>query len=277
MLTDNDIRTHGWPSLLGADEPAPLAVLNATSAVPVLLLCDHASRRFPHTLDDLGLAQPVRDSHLAIDIGAEAVTRKLAGSLAATAVLARYSRLVIDCNRAIDDPEAFLEFSDGMAIPGNHDLTAEQKQTRADSIYHPYHHAVQEQIQRLATRGTPPAIFAMHSFTPVFEGAPRPWEVGILWDGDERIAAPLLDFLRDAHVVVGDNKPYIGTGSRNYTLNRHARSNGLPNVAIEVRQDLIDHDAGVDQIATLLHDFIESMPAMAHSAAANTAPGTGCG
>lgn len=264
MPTDDDLPAHASASLLQADEPAPFTLLNDESDRPVLLLCDHASRRFPRAVRDLGLDQTVRGSHLAVDIGAAAVSRHLAASLSATTVLAGYSRLVVDCNRGVDDPETFLQFSDGMRIPGNHGLTEAQKKARVEALYQPYHQAVHEQVERLGVDATP-AILAMHSFTPVFEGAPRPWEIGVLWDRDDRIAAPLMDALREAKFVVGDNKPYVGTGSRNYTLNRHARAAGLPNVAIEVRQDLIDHAAGVERIASALHDFIVSMPASVDS------------
>lgn len=271
MRTDDTIQTDKAPSLLDADEPSPFSVLNAGSRVPVLLLCDHAADRIPRSLGDLGLDRAARNSHLAVDIGAGAVTRKLAASLSATAVLASYSRLVVDCNRDIDNPEAFLAFSDGVTIPGNRGLSETQKRLRTAHIARPYHDTVDAQIKRLWALDRSPAVYAIHSFTPVFENTARPWEIGVLWDGDERLAVPMINALRRARFVVGDNEPYAGTGPRNFTLNRHARRVGLPNVAIEIRQDLIDHDNGINRIVSLLHDIIASMPAFADPNGAGTA------
>lgn len=269
----HDIRSRDLPALLGADEPAPFTVLNADSGVPILLVCDHASSRFPRAVGDLGVAPPVRRSHLAVDIGAEALTRTLASRLAATAVLARYSRLVIDCNRDPADAEAFLEFNDGTSIPGNRGLAAAHKRSRVEHIFRPYHQAVAEQIARLSALGTPPALFAMHSFTPVFEGLSRPWQIGVLWDEDERIAAPLIDALRRTQLMVGDNEPYTGKGPRNFTIDRHARAAGLPYVGIEVRNDLIDDDAGVDRVAAVFHDIVEALPTSVYAAANSAVAG----
>src|SRR5690606_26389481 len=175
--------TAGQPAvteLLAADEPAPFSILNPSAGKPLLLVCDHASRVFPRALGDLGLDPLARRFHLALDIGAGPLTEKLSESLAATAVLAGYSRLIVDCNRDLLDPGAFLEFGDGIVIPGNRNLQQEQKAARADAFYWPYHRAIDREIKRLAGRGRSPAVIAIHSFTPVLDGISRPWEFGIM-------------------------------------------------------------------------------------------------
>src|SRR5690606_10902244 len=179
-------------ALLAADEPAPFSVMNPRSERPVLLVCDHASRRFPRALGDLGLDPLARRSHLALDIGAEALATGLARRLEATAVLAGYSRLVVDCNRELLDPGAFLEFGDGVVVPGNRNLDAAHKEARAEAIYWPYHHAIDAEIKRLSGVSRAPAVIAIHSFTPVLDGISRPWEIGVLWDADRRISDILL-------------------------------------------------------------------------------------
>ena len=136
-------------SILAADEPAPFVVLNPDATLPILLVCDHASNRFPASLGTMGLDPFARRCHLAVDIGAGALTRALAERLGATSVLCRYSRLIVDCNRQLMDPGAFLEYGDGVVVPGNKNLHREDKEARANAIYWPYHNAVEAEIERL--------------------------------------------------------------------------------------------------------------------------------
>ena len=250
----------GVTELLAADEPAPFSILNPSSEKPLLLVCDHASRVFPRALGDLGLDPLARRCHLALDIGAGPLTTKLSESLGATAVLAEYSRLVVDCNRDLLDPGAFLEFGDGIVIPGNRNLRPEQKSARAESIYWPYHRAIDAEIRRLTGERLSPAMIAIHSFTPVLDGISRPWEFGILWDADSRIADILMRKLADSGFVVGDNEPYSGRAPQDFTVDNHAEAAGLPHAGIEVRQDLIADDAGVARIAGMLHEIIDNLP-----------------
>lgn len=246
--------------LLSADEPGPFKVLNPLSKIPVLLVCDHASCRFPKSLGDMGLDPFARRCHLAVDIGARALTENLAASLGVTAVLARYSRLVIDCNRELLDPSAFLEFGDGVVIPGNRNLHPADKQLRAEALYWPYHRAVDEQTQRLRMAGSSPAFIAVHSFTPVLNGETRPMHMGVLWDKDRSLRDIFLEEFSAAGYLVGDNEPYSGKAPQDFTTDFHAEKIDLPHIGIEIRQDLIDDDAGVEEIAKVMHDIIESIP-----------------
>ena len=122
-------------SLLTPDEPAPFVILNSDAILPVLLVCDHASNRFPRSLGTMGLDYLDRVSHIALDIGANAVAETLADNLGATAVLCQYSRLIVDCNRELIDDSAFLECSNGVDVPGNNDLQENEKEKRASEIY----------------------------------------------------------------------------------------------------------------------------------------------
>lgn len=247
--------------LLADDEPAPFTVMNGDSSLPILLVCDHASRRFPASLGSMGLDPVARRCHLALDIGAGALTRRLAKALRATAVLCRYSRLVVDCNRELMDPSAFLEYGDGVVIPGNRNLHADQKNLRADAIYWPYHHAVGAQVGRLDALARRPVFISVHSFTPVLNGEARAWEMGVLWDADRATAELLLHDLRAAGFHVGDNEPYSGKAPQDFTIDHHAEAIGLPHVGIEIRQDLIADERGVEKICALLRTVIGSLPA----------------
>lgn len=260
-MPQDEINIAGNEAVLAPDEPAPFVVLNPGSTEPVLLVCDHASSRLPRAVGDLGLDPAARQSHLAEDIGAGDLARRLAETLSATAVLAGYSRLVVDLNRDLLDADAFLEFGDGVAIPGNRNLSPAERAARADALYLPYHAAIREQVRRLSAAVGVPAIVAIHSFTPVLNGVSRPWEIGILWDADRRIARLLLEGLRADGFVVGDNEPYSGKAPQDFTVDHHAEAARLPHAGIEVRQDLIDHPEGVDRVATSLHRIIGTLPA----------------
>lgn len=247
-------------NLITSEEPGPFKILNPLADTPLLLVCDHASCRFPKSLNALGLDPFARRCHLAVDIGAGALTESLAESVGVTAVLAQYSRLVVDCNRELMDPGAFLEFSDGVLVPGNRNLHRAQKELRAESLYRPYHKAIDEQIQRLQAAGPPPAFIAVHSFTPVMNGEARPWQMGVLWDTDTRLRDIFIEGFTAAGYLVGDNEPYSGKAPQDYTIDNHAEKIGLPHVGIEIRQDLIANENGVEKIAVLMHDIVNSIP-----------------
>ena len=261
MSAEGTDTNNSTQRLLADDEPVPFVIMNGESTLPILLVCDHASRRIPAVLGTMGLDPFARRCHLALDIGAGALTEGLAGRLSATAVLGQYSRLVVDCNRLLMDPSAFLEFGDGIVVPGNRNLHPEDKKARADEIYWPYHNAVESQVERLSAAERPPIFVAVHSFTPVLNGESRSWEIGVLWDTDRVTAEILLHDLRAAGFQVGDNEPYSGKAPHDFTVDHHAESIGLPHVGLEIRQDLIDDERGVAEICEILQRVIASLPA----------------
>jgi predicted N-formylglutamate amidohydrolase len=239
--------------LIGRDDPAPFVVLEEHGTAPVLVVCDHASRAIPRALDRLGLPELPSWQHVAWDIGAGELARGLAHALDAPAVLAGYSRLVVDCNRRPDDPEAFRTESDGWAIPGNQGLDEYQRRVRLSSFFDPYHECIAAMLGGFRARGVVPLLVAVHSFAPRLGGQDRPWHVGVLWDHDEPNARRLLDGLcAEKDLVVGDNEPYSGKHPANYTIDHHAKTRRLPHLCIEVRQDLIDSPAGVERWVRLL-------------------------
>ena len=247
-------------NLLNAGEPAPYRIINPLAESPTLLVCDHASCRFPAALGDMGLDPFARRCHLALDIGAGALTERLSESLGVTAVLAQYSRLVVDCNRQLLDPSAFLVFGDGIFVPGNNNLGDAEKKRRSEAIYWPYHEAISNQVLRLRSIGPPPLFVSIHSFTPVLNGVYRSVEMGVLWDADEEVARIVIDELRSAGYKVGDNEPYSGKAPQDFTVDHHAEGDGLRHAAIEIRQDLIDDDQGVDEVAAVLHRVFDLIP-----------------
>ena len=242
--------------------PAVFETVNGADDATMLLVCDHASAAIPSGLGDLGLAAADRFCHVAWDIGAAEVTRRLAARLGSPAVLAGSSRLVIDCNRQPGDPSSIPAVSCGVAVPGNHAVDEAEARRRAENWFWPYHTEIGNRIGRLWRGGGAPAVVAIHSFTPrIRGGGARPWHVGVLWNRDPRMAAPILAALATRPgLVVGDNQPYSGR-EINYTLDTHAGAAGLPNLSFEIRQDLVADAAGCDAWADILAGVL--MPVLA--------------
>lgn len=232
---------------IGPDDPPPFEVVNLEGKAPVLLTCDHASAAIPRALRRLGLEESVLSRHIAWDIGAGEMARALARRLDALAVLSGYSRLLIDCNRSLASPTAIATEADGVPIPGNANLAPDERRMRAEAFYWPYHNAIADRLADFNRRGVSPAVLSVHSFTPVLGGFERPWQIGVLWDEDPRIAKPLMAILKDRHgVAIGDNQPYAGRDNYGYTMEHHVVKAGLPQVLVEIRQDLIDTRHGVE-------------------------------
>ncbi|MGF1640989.1 MAG: N-formylglutamate amidohydrolase [Rhodospirillales bacterium] len=252
------------PSLIGPDDPPLYEVFNADATAPILLVCDHASRAIPAAMGDLGLEDEVLSRHIAYDIGAAALTRLLAERIGAPAVLAGYSRLLIDCNRQPGDPQSIPEESDGIVIPGNTGLGPAEQEARAKCFHWPYHHAIDEAFARLRRAGREPLLLSVHTFTPTLGGQDRFWDVGILWNRDPRFAVPLIELLRRHEgLTVGDNEPYSGKEIA-YTINLHAGAAGLANAAVEVRQDHCETQAELIWWADILGDALQRIIGMDH-------------
>ncbi|MDJ0778999.1 MAG: N-formylglutamate amidohydrolase [Gammaproteobacteria bacterium] len=246
------------PPLLGADEPPACEIINETGQASLLLVCDHASNRIPAALDNLGLGADALEQHIAYDIGARKLTCHLSQHLDAPAVLACYSRLVVDLNRSLEDPSVMPEVSDETVVPGNQGLSAAQRAARVRGLYTPYRKAIDGMLHGFRERGLAPAFVAIHSFTPEMAGFARPWHIGILWDKDPRIPVPLMEHLRARAegFNIGDNEPYSGKHPADYTIDHHAEASGIPHVSIEIRQDLVDTEEGAEVWATILHEAL---------------------
>ncbi|MEH6471658.1 MAG: N-formylglutamate amidohydrolase [Halopseudomonas sp.] len=234
--------------LLTVNDPPACTVLNPSSSTPLLLICDHASNYIPPHLKRLGLTPSQLEQHIAWDQGSADLVQLMSDQLGCRAVLANYSRLLIDVNRNPDLNESSLipEQSDDHAIPGNQQLSDNQRRERVLRISSLYHQEIERQLDALTAYTPAPMLFSIHTFTPRMQASdtPRPWHAGILWNQDPRIAKPLMAFLdRHEHLVIGDNEPYSGKEFA-YSINRHGHDRGFPNCAIEIRQDLLqNHDA----------------------------------
>jgi predicted N-formylglutamate amidohydrolase len=252
-------RAAGSGSLLAREDPPPIERIAPSGDCALVLVCDHAGRAVPRALGNLGLSRAALDDHIGWDIGAGAVTRALAARFGAAAVLGGYSRLVVDLNRNLADPSAFARISDGVLIPGNLGMSDAMRAARIDALFRPYHDAVRAAIDRHIDGVRRPVLVSIHSFTPRQNGVARPWQVGVLWDKDPRLALPLMWALRaDGDIVVGDNEPYSGRHPADFTIDHHAEPLGLAHASIEIRQDLIADARGQKRWAGRIADALEA-------------------
>ena len=240
--------------LLRAGDPPAVTTLREASVSPFVLASDHAGRAIPASLGDLGVSASDLVRHIAWDIGIAGTGLRLSEALDAPLVAQSYSRLVIDCNRRPGHPSSIPSVSDGTAIPANRDLPDWQRPAREGEIFAPYHARLAGLLERRMMLGLPTVLVALHSFTPRLGrpdrpapggSAPRPWHVGLLHNHQPRFALILRDLLRDeGDLVVGDNEPYQLSDEDDYTVPVHGEQRGLPQVEIEIRQDLIGDAAG---------------------------------
>lgn len=241
-------------------DDAPFVFLPGNQAGGLLIIADHASNRVPPPYGDLGLPPAEFERHIAYDIGTEWLVHRLAALTGAPALLTRFSRLLIDANRGEDDPTLVMRLSDGAVVPGNARVDAIERKRRIERFHRPYHRAIANQIDRMSATGLAPVILSIHSFTPAWKGVPRPWDMAILWDRDDRLVSPSLAAFRARGLVVGDNEPYDGA-LRNDTLYHHGTARGLAHLLIEVRQDHIADEAGASHWAQTIFDVV--MPLVA--------------
>jgi predicted N-formylglutamate amidohydrolase len=228
-------------------EEAPAILVNGDGRSPYVLICEHASNRLPRTLGMLGLPQSELVRHIAWDLGAEQVARRLSRLMDAPLMLQRYSRLAYDCNRPPDAADAMPEISETTDIPGNRNLSPAAKLARIREIYRPFHGAITDLLDGRAAAGVRSLVVSIHSFTPVYKGERRTVELGILHDQDARLSRKLITSFPGVDARL--NEPYGPTDGVLHTLTLHAAPRQLRRVMIEMRNDLIADGRGQDEWA----------------------------
>jgi predicted N-formylglutamate amidohydrolase len=235
----------GNESLLGPDEPPAFQIVREHGRSAYFLTCDHGGNLLPRALGTLGLSPLDLQRHIAWDIGAAALARRLADALDAFLIVQTYSRLVIDCNRPLHSPCSVTPLSELTPIPGNQHVSTAEADARRRQIFQPYHDRISAELDARDALGRPTILVAVHSFTPEFKGESRPWHVGILYNRDARLARILLKFFRDeSGLVVGDNQPYSAGDESDYAVPIHGERRSIPHVELEVRQDLLADEYG---------------------------------
>jgi predicted N-formylglutamate amidohydrolase len=229
-------------------------VTNAGGGSPFVLVCDHAAHFIPPPYGDMGLTADERLSHIAWDPGALEVSRGLSQRLDAPLVASGISRLVIDANRDVDSPALFWTLSEATRIAANENLPAAERRHRIDTYYRPYHAAIDRLLARRQDAGRETILVCIHSFTPVFLGVARPWEIGLIHGQDERFTRDLQAALATATpgLTIGWNEPYAARNGVTFTLEHHGDARGIEATMIEIRNDEIGEPAGVARWADRL-------------------------
>lgn len=240
-------------TILAPADPPAFTVVNENGAAPFVLIVDHAGKRFPRQLGQLGLADADCARHIAWDIGAAALADKIGEALDAIVIRQNYSRLIIDCNRTPLTATSIADVSELTPVPGNRGLSGAHKLARRREIFDPYHNRIVLELDRRRAAAERTALISVHSFTPVYKGMARPWHVGVLYNRDARLAHVLLELLRaESGLVVGDNQPYSVSDKSDYAIPVHGEKRAILHVELEIRQDLITADAGQRKWAALL-------------------------
>ena len=231
--------------LLSPGEPPPFVEIGRERRSAFVIAVDHASARIPQRLGTLGLPPAELERHIAWDIGAYEVARRVAAALDAALVATSYSRLVIDCNRDPRTPSSIPIVAESIEVPGNKDLSEEAVSARRTQIFQPYHDCLRQLLDERQRAGRATILVAQHSMTDVFKGVRRAMHAAVLYNRDRRFAGLVLDILRrEPSLTVADNEPYFVSDETDYTIPRHGEARGLPHVEIEIRQDLILREAG---------------------------------
>ncbi len=236
---------------------SPFRQIGTPTSGGIVCVVDHASNAVPADID-LQIPERLLHEHIAVDIGTEAIAEVLARNHAIPAHIAAVSRLVCDLNREEVALGLVPEASDGHPIPGN---VGADREARLDRFHRPYHTALAEWLENTQ----PKLILSLHSFTPRLEtsDAARPWQVGVLYNADDRAARIAIPLLAAEGLTVGDNLPYSGR-DLNYTMNRHAEGAGRAYLGIELRQDLVQTPAEQSRWAAILADIAQRVASALH-------------
>ncbi len=263
--------------ILGPDKPPADEDGRPEGNSDFFIVCDHAGNPIPRRLGTLGLAPLHLARHIAWDVGSPGLSRRLSGLLDATVVTQTYSRLVIDCNRALTRPDSIAIVSEATQSPGNLNLDPAEAEGRAHVIVSPYHGAIANALDARDGAGRHSVLIAMHSFTPVYHGVSRPWHIGLLYNRDARLA----DFLKtlmaeDPALCISDNQPYAISDESDYTIPVHGEQRGIPHVEIEMRHDLMEIAHGQVEWAERLAEWFTRTLERLHEGEKSSSLRQGC-
>jgi predicted N-formylglutamate amidohydrolase len=215
----------------------------------LVITCEHASNRVPEPLSTSVDDQSAISDHWGYDLGAEAVARELVHLKGCCAVLARFSRLVIDANRPPDHGELIRRRVEGHALSFNDGITDAEVQRRIDTYHDPYHRAIDTLCADRLAALSDVVLFSIHSFTPQLGDDVRGMELGVLFDKYDAIAGRLAGNLDDQGFKVALNQPYSGRTGLIFAAHRHGTAHGCIYLELEIRQDLVATPEAAREVA----------------------------
>jgi len=258
MQSQSATNTNHLPNIVSPEEEPVFEIVNAKGAAPIVFVCEHASNRVPQYFAALGLGQQELESHIAWDPGAREIALALSAAFDAPLVNSKISRLVYDCNRPPESAGAIQAVSETTQIPGNKDISKDQAAARVEQVYRPFTRALKDTIAQKSADGALPVMITIHSFTPVYFGKRRDVQIGVLHDSDSRLAnAMLTTSAMHTKLNVMRNMPYGPKDGVTHTLKEHGLKNGLINVMLEIRNDLVATSKDQQEMATMLFEWLK--------------------
>jgi len=236
----------------GLYQKRPFSLYRSQGRSPVVLVCEHASCFIPPALNRLGLSEQAAEEHIAWDIGALSLALALSKQLDAPLIAAEYSRLLIDLNRPLTAPDAIPKLSEIYPIPGNQELSENQRRYREEVLYLPFQQQLSQLIDKRQAAGHKVRLVAVHSFTPVYKGNARPWPIGVLFSRAEAYARAIINGLNEQSLNVGINQPYQITGDGDMTIPVHGDARNIDAVLLELRNNELRSDKQINTWAERL-------------------------
>lgn len=181
--------------------------------IGLVLSCEHASWTLPPGVE-LGVDDPVLRSQASWDPGAYEIAAAIGEDVGLPVHTGAFSRMWVDLNRPVEHPDVIPRLSYGVPVPGNTDLSADERAARLATYHAPYWQAVRRDVDgRLARGGC--MHLSVHSFDPALDPERRTYDLGVLFDPgrpfEADLAERLLFELRGAGFAVRANQPYRGT------------------------------------------------------------------
>jgi len=238
----------------------PVLIENQQGKSRFVILCDHSSNNIPKKYDNLGISEAERQMHVAWDPGTLDVAKTLAQMFDAPLIYSTISRLVIDKNRSRDRNDLIPSTSEYIKISGNENISQTERQQRINDYHIPYHNAITNLLDEREELGINNVIMSIHSFTPTYMGIKRPWEIGLIPGIDERFTRAVFEALNENKepMNVGWNEPYAADHGVHYTMDIHSDKRGLHGTMVEIRNNEIADEGGIDRWVKILGSAMKS-------------------
>lgn len=224
-------------------------IIGTAQPTRFLFSCEHASNHLPlsihPTLEDRGFLH----THWAWDIGAAHLVQELVKLSQSQAILARFSRLLIDPNRSLDRQDLIVPSIEGHPLSFNQEVSPEEKEHRLKEYYHPFHNAFDEMVSTRCQSESPFVLISVHSFTPIWDRQLRTMDVGLLFNSYEDIVQKLDRGFQSQGYFTAQNEPYSGANGFMFSVYQQGEKHGIPHLELEYNQALLCTPERVKQVA----------------------------
>ncbi|WED42573.1 N-formylglutamate amidohydrolase [Legionella cardiaca] len=218
----------------------------------LVLSCEHAVNTVPPVYRKYFQGhEELLHTHRGIDFGAQAVAKHLSTVFNCDFVQAQATRLLIDCNRRLTNPDCFSEITSPLSIT--------VKQAIIQAYYVPFREKVINLISKYIKEGYQVWHLSIHSFTPIMNNLIRNADIGLLYDprrlGERQLAKQWQLHLKQQHpdLRIRLNYPYRGiTDGFTSFLRMQFNEHDYLGFEVENNQALMGDSQSVKHIADVL-------------------------